>query len=86
MTGKEPDRNGKETEGRDGFTAITGVYILGLGCCLAGPAALLAGVAGIKAWFYGLHPYLIALFTLAAAIFAIVWISHRRRRLKLARS
>jgi len=86
MASKEPDKGEKAASGGDGFTAIAGVYILGMGCCLAGPAAVLAGVAGIRAWFNGLHPFLIAMFTLVAAIFAIVWISRRRRHLRPARS
>ena len=53
--------------------AVVGIYLLGLACCIAGPAAVLAGLAGLQAWFGGLHPYLVASAILLAAISFLAW-------------
>ena len=55
MNGKEPDENLKEKNGDRVFIAQTGVSVIGMVCCIAGPAAVLAGFGGLKGWFNGLH-------------------------------
>ena len=85
MGSKEPDENGRENSGDGVFNSLTGVYILGLACCIAGPVALLAGVGSLKAWFSGLHPFVIALSTLVTGVLVVVWITLRRSRRKLVK-
>ncbi len=86
MISKEPDENERENNGDGVFNSLTGVYILGLACCIAGPVAVLAGIGSLKAWFSGLHPFVIALFTLVTGVLVVVWITLRRSRRKLVKS
>ncbi len=83
MVSKEPDEDEKEKNGDGVFNSLTGVYIFGMICCIAGPVAVLAGVSGIKALFSGLHPFVIALFTLVAGVLAVVWVTLRNSHRKL---
>ncbi len=85
MISKEPDENERENNGDGVFNSLTGVYILGLVCCIAGPVAVLAGAGSLKAWFSGLHPFVITLFTLVAGVLVVVWITLRRSRRKLVK-
>ncbi len=85
MVSKEPDENEKEYNGDGVFNSLTGVYILGLVCCIAGSVAVLAGIVSLKAWFNGLHPFVIALFTLVTGVLVVVWVTLRRSRRSLAK-
>ena len=83
MVSKEPDENEQDKNGDGVFTALAGVSIFGMMCCIAGPAAVLAGVVGLKAWFNGLHPSVIALFTVVAGVLAVVWVTRKNSCRKL---
>ncbi len=85
MASKEPDENERENNGDGVFNSLTGVYILGLVCCIAGPVAVLAGVGSLKAWFSGLHPFVIALFAVVSGVLVVVWVTLRRSRRKLVK-
>ena len=85
MASKEPDENERGNNGDGVFNSLTGVYILGLMCCIAGPVAVLAGVGSLKAWFSGLHPFVIALSTLVTGVLVVVWVTLRRSRRKLVK-
>ena len=85
MVSNKPNENERENNGDGVFNSLTGVYILGLVCCIAGPVAVLAGIGSLKAWFSGLHPFVIALFTLVTGVLVVVWITLRRSRRKLVK-